>query len=127
MKKTFLFLVFSLSLLVLFAACGEHEGTFDFSGTACGYVECTLATQSISEQDHGYVIALDTPDSIGDDYYDADGNVHPNCVILYRTHYRFYDGDKVAGRMYLDPDYSKAICAYHSHLGLPEGVCEKLE
>ena len=127
MKKTLSLLVFSFYLLVFLAGCGEHEGTFDFSGIACGYVECTLGTQSISEQDHGYIIALDTPDSIGADYYDADGVLYTNCVILYRTHYRFYEGDRVSGRMYLDPDYSRAICAYHSHLGLPEGVCEKLD
>ncbi len=118
--------VCSISLLLL-TGCGEHEGAFDFSGTACGYLECTMATQSISEQDHGYIIALDTPDSIGLDYYDDEGTLYHNCVILYRTHYRFFSGDKVSGRMYLDEDYSKSICAYHYHLGLPEGVCTKLD
>lgn len=127
MKKTLSFLLLSSSLLLLLAGCGEHEGTFDFSGTACGYIPCTVESQSISEQDHGYVIDLDTPEGIGGEYYDDYGNLHHNCVILYRTHNRFYDGDAVSGRMYLDPDYSKAICAYHAHLDIPEGVCEKLD
>ncbi len=127
MKKTLSFLLLSSSLLLLLAGCGEHEGTFDFSGTAIYRLECTLPTQSISEQDFGYILELTTPEDIGADYYDADGNVHHNCVILYRTHNLFYDGDAVSGRMYLDPDYSKAICAYHAHLDIPEGVCEKLD
>ena len=120
-------LVFSITLLFSLAGCKEHEGTFGFSGTACGYIECTMATQSISEQDHGYIVALDTPTGIGSDYTDADGNLHTNCVILYRTRSRFHEGDIISGRMYLDDDYSKAYCAYHSHLGIPEGVCEKLD
>lgn len=126
MKRT-LFLPFVFCLLLSLSGCKEHEGTFSFSGTACGYVECTMATQSISEQDHGYVVALDTPENTGGDYTDDDGILHHNCVILYRTHTRFYEGDKISGRMYIDPDYSKAICAYHYHLDIPEGVCEKLD
>ena len=128
MKKTLSLLVFSFYLLVFLSGCGEHEGTFSFAGTAIYRLECTLPTQSISEQDFGYILELDTPEEIGADYYDADGNVHHNCVILYRTHTQLGENDKVSGRMYLDDDYSKAICTYHySKLGLPEGVCERLD
>ena len=128
MKKKLTLLVFSFYLLVFLAGCGEHEGTFSFSGKAIYRLECTLATQSIAEQDFGYVLELDTPADIGADYYDTENNVHHNCVILYRTHTRLEENDSISGRMYLDPDYSNAICAYHyGHLGLPEGVCEKLD
>lgn len=120
--------VLTFLLTLLLSGCGEHEGTFSFSGKAVNRLECTLATQSISEQDFGYIIALDTPDSIGADYIDNNGDTHSNCVILYRTHTRFEEGNTISGRMYIDPDYPRAICAYHyTRLGLPEGVCEKLD
>ena len=93
----------------------------------CAPSQITYVLSTRFTPDHGYVIDLDTPADIGGEYYDDYGNLHHNCVILYRTHNRFYDGDAVSGRMYLDPDYSKAICAYHAHLDIPEGVCEKLD
>ena len=128
MKKTLSVLVFSFYLSVFLAGCGEHEGTFDFSGKAIYRLECTMPTQSISEQDFGYILELTNPSDIGADYTDGDGTVHHNCVILYRTHTQFEENDIVSGRMYLDEDYSNAICSYHyTRLGLPEGVCEKLD
>ena len=116
-----------LGLLVCLSGCKKKVEDFAFSGVAIDRVECTMMTQSISEQDWGFVIELTTPSDIGGDYYDAQSNVHHNCVLLYRTRYNFVENDKVSGRMYLDDEYSKSYCAYHSRLGLPEGVCSQLD
>ena len=116
-----------LALALCLAGCKKKVEDFAFAGTAIYPIECTLPSQSIAEQDRGYVIELTAPDTIGDDYYDNDGIVHHNCVILYRTRTLITEGEKVSGTMYLDDDYSKAVCSYHYHLGIPEGVCTGLD
>lgn len=124
MKKTILL---SLLSLLFFSACKKNYDDFEFSGTVCGYMQCTLITQPISEQDYGYYVSLDTPDTIGKEYYDPAGVRYENCVLLYRTYDRFKANQKISGRMYLDDSYSKAYCSYHSTMDIPEAVCVSLD
>lgn len=112
---------------LLLCGCKDNTETFAFKGVVCGWSQCSLSTASISEMDFGYIVSLISPDTIGINYTDAQGRTHPNCVLLYRTRYRFYDGDSISGTMYLDDDYSKAYCSYHDQHGLPEGVCYRLD
>ena len=116
-----------LLALVLFAGCKKSHDTFRFEGSVCGYMNCTLESASIAEQDFGYFISLSVPDSVGKDYYSDDQKLFPNTVLLYSTHTRLKDGEKVSGEMYLDEDYSKAYCTYHSRLDIPQGVCYRLD
>ena len=124
MRKTLLFLALIPLLLV---SCGKNENTFDFSGKVVGYVDCTLNPTSISEMEFGYVVALDSPDSVGRDYTASDGIVMHNCVIHYRTKARYYDGDPISGSMFFDDRYSRAYCQIHRDYDLPEGVCYSLD
>lgn len=124
MKKTILL---AAATILLLAGCRKHEDAFAFKGVVCGYQECTLMSESVSSQDFGYYIALSSPDSIGKDYYGADSILHHNTVLLYSTRTRLKDGAEISGKMYLDADYSKAYCTYHSRTGIPEAVCYRLD
>lgn len=124
MRKTLLLLALIPLLLV---SCGKNENTFDFSGKVVGYVDCTLNPTSISEMEFGYVVALTSPDSVGRDYTTSDGIVQHNCVILYRTKARYYDGDPISGSMFFDDRYSRAYCQIRHDYDLPEGVCYSLD
>lgn len=123
MKRLSLILV---ALTLLMVSCGKRTDTFAFSGKVVDYYQCTLATASISEMDFGYVVSIDTPDSIGGEYT-TNGVTYKNAVLLYRTKASFKDGEAISGTMYLDDNYSKAYCQYHFHLGIPEGVCYTLD
>lgn len=124
MKK---YLIIILMVPLLMCGCKKKVSDFPFEGKVVGMVQCTMMTTSISEYDIGYIVNLTVPDSVGGDYM-ADKNVlYHNCVILYHTRSRFYDGDSIKGRMYLDDKYSAAYCNYHFDLGIPEAVCYSLE
>lgn len=125
MKKRYIFM--ALAAVLMMVSCGNEKDTFQFKGTVHGYVDCTLATASISEMDFGYIVALSTPDSIGADYTNGDGEKFKNCVVLYRTKTRLRDGDEISGKMYLDDQYSRAYCSFHTNKTLPEGVCYVLD
>lgn len=123
MKKYLLLLFIPL----LFCGCKKHVDEFAFKGTVVGYVQCSGIVTSISEFDMGYIIALDTPDSIGGDFTYNTKKVYHNCIVLYHTRSRFEDGEAVSGRMYLDDQYSAAYCNFHIDTGLPEGVCLSID
>jgi spore coat protein U-like protein len=114
------------ALTLLMVSCGKRTDTFAFSGTVIGYYNCTLNSASISEMDFGYVVNLDTPDSVGGEYI-SNGVTYKNAILLYRTRARYGEGETISGTMYLDDNYSKAYCQYHFHLGIPEGVCYTLD
>lgn len=122
MKKYLLFLLIPL----LFCSCKKKTDTFEFKGKVVYFLECTGMVTSISEYDMGYIINLQTPDSIGADFT-VNNTTHHNCVILYHTRSRFQNGDVISGRMYLDNKYSAAYCNFHHDTGLPEGVCYSLD
>lgn len=108
------------------AGCGKKADTFAFSGRVVGYVDCTMSSASVSEMDFGYIVDLDTPDSVGGAYA-SDGKTYSNAVILYRTRARIGQGEEISGTMYLDDNYSRAYCSYHYNWGIPEGVCYTLD
>ena len=124
MKKI---LLLTVIIPMLFMGCKKNENVFDFSGKVVGYIDCTINPASISEMEFGYVVALDSPDSVGRDYTASDGIVMHNCVILYRTKARYYDGDPISGSMFFDDRYSRAYCQIHRDYDLPEGVCYSLD
>lgn len=112
---------------MLFGGCKKKVEDFPFKGIVCGYMQCTSASASISEQDFAYVVSLSEPDSVGREYYGDNQQRYENCVLLYSTRTRCYDGDEISGRMYFDEDYSRSYCTYHSRLDIPEGVCSRLD
>ena len=122
MKKYLLLLLIPL----LFCSCKKKTDTFEFKGKVVYFLECTGMVTSISEYDMGYIISLQTPDSIGADFT-VNNTTHHNCVILYHTRSRFQSGDVISGQMYLDNKYSAAYCNFHHDTGLPEGVCYSLD
>lgn len=124
MKK---YLVIFLLVPFLMCGCKKKVNDFPFEGTVVGFVQCTMMTTSITEFDVGYVVNLASPDSVGGDYVGDNNKTYHNCVILYHTRTRFYDGDAIRGRMYLDDKYSAAYCNYHYKLGIPEAVCQSLK
>ncbi|MCQ2261279.1 MAG: hypothetical protein MJZ77_07825 [Bacteroidales bacterium] len=122
-KKT----LWLLLLLPLFlTGCNRDVETIKFEGVIRGYFDCTN-TSSIFEIEFGYIVALDTPDSLGADYTDGLGKTYHNCVVLYRTKAHFADSDTIRGELYLDEDYSRAYCTFHYDHSLPEAVCYALE
>ncbi len=123
MKKIILLLLIPL----LLCGCKKRVDDFAFKGKVVGYVQCSGMVSSISEFDMGYVIALDTPESIGGDYTFTEKKVYHNCVILYHTRSRLQNDETISGRMYLDDQYSAAYCNFHFETGLPEGVCLSLD
>lgn len=125
MKKVSL--LFAMAVALLLASCGKNKDAFEFEGTVRGFVNCTMATATISEMDFGYVVEVSSPDSIGADYVNSEGKVLHNCVVLYRTRTRIYEDEPISGEMYLDDKYSRAYCSYHFDLGLPEAVCYRID
>lgn len=124
MRKTIFFVLLAT---VLLCGCKKKVEDFAFRGIICGYVQCSSVAASISEQDFAYVVALSEPDSVGSEYYGDSQQRHDNCVLLYSTRTRCYDGDEISGRMYFDENYSRSYCAYHTNLDLPQGVCSRLD
>ena len=105
---------------------GKRPAVENSKGKVVYFLECTGMVTSISEYDMGYIISLQTPDSIGADFT-VNNTIHHNCVILYHTRSRFQNGDVISGQMYLDNKYSAAYCNFHHDTGLPEGVCYSLD
>lgn len=119
--------IICIALLMTLSGCKKKVDDVAFSGTVYEFCECTLSSMSISEQDWGYIVSLDTPKDAGRDYTDNEGNVHPNSIILYRTKTKYRSGQAIKGRLYFDDEYSRAYCNYHNVPDLPEAVCYSLE
>lgn len=125
MKKYLLIVVAALMMLT---SCRKNpDEIFSFEGTIVDSYNCTLV-MSVSDFDYGYVVQLDTPDSVGEKYIDATGAIYDNCVLLYRTKMVLPLDEHVSGELYFDDKYSRAYCSYHyPNLGLPEAVCYRLD
>lgn len=124
MKKLILVLA---AITLAFTSCKKNENAFHFEGTIVDGFNCTLQSANISDMDFGYVVALSTPDTVGEKYTSSNGKTYPHCVLLYRTKYRFHESDEISGSMYLDDNYSRAYCTYHYDLSIPEAVCYSLD
>ena len=108
----------SFFILNLFSSCTKHDEIV-FKGVIIDTRECTV---SYLKPDLGYVVKLDSPDSIGKPYT-LNGTTYQNAVILYDPNCRLYKNDKISGTFYLDDKYSRANCTIHwTDFQLPEGV-----
>ena len=117
MKKT----IIISAAIFLFAACNNYED-FEFAGTVIDYEMCN----GIS--DLGYAIDLSSPDTIGGDYTNRESETYHNVVVVYGADRMLRSGDKVSGRIYLDPNYSKTECSYnYTDRDVPEAVFTKLK
>lgn len=113
-KALFVFLAVSCLLV----SCRKHD-EIPFRGTIIDIRECTA---SYLQPDLGYVVKLDTPDSIGKPY-SLNGTTYKNAVILYDPPIRIFKNDHISGTFYLDDKYSRANCTIHwSDFDIPEGV-----
>lgn len=122
MKKYYLLLLTAASLL--FVGCRDYND-FEFEGTVVGYRYCSSLA---SIQDLGYFVRLDAPDSVGGSF-SVDGSTMKNVVVIYQSDRMLRDHDHIHGKIYLEPQYSKANCAIHStgaDKDLPEAVFTKL-
>lgn len=95
-----------LPLLLLLAACNNYDD-FAFSGTVIDHELCT------SLMDMGYAVQLDDPDSVGGDYLASDNKVYHNVVVCYQPDQIVKLNERISGRIYLDPNHSKAYCNYN--------------
>lgn len=107
-------------LLLMTASCVDHDD-FAFSGTVVDYEECT------SMFDFGYAIALTSPDTVGTDYVTRYGKEYHNVVVAYGADRILHENETVAGRMYLDPNYSHTQCNYHYDREAPDACFTDLE
>lgn len=105
MKRISLALAFAFSLAC--ASCINTYDDFEFSGTVVGMEMCTSAV------DIGYAISLEVPDSVGADYTASNDSIYRHVVVVYNADRRLRYGDRVSGRLYLDPHHSEAECYYH--------------
>lgn len=100
-------------------SCVKHD-EIAFSGTIIDVRDCNVSFGSY--QDAGFVVKLDSPDSIGEPYT-YNGKTYENCVILYDPGCRLYKNDKISGTFFFDDKYSRANCSIHwTDFHLPEGV-----
>ena len=116
MKKTILF-----SIIILFFAACDHYDDFEFTGTVVDYEECTGSS-------FGYAVALTSPDSIGGDYRNRDGEDCHNVVVIYGADRMLKKNKNISGRIYLSPKYSQSECTWrYTDRDVPEAVFTKLE
>ena len=105
MKKTLLLPIMLLALA--FAGCKDNYDDFEFSGTVVAMETCT------SMNDLGYAVSLSNPTDIGGDYKVSENETHHNVVVVYRADRMLKNHDHISGRIYLDPNHSKALCNYN--------------
>ena len=118
MKKRILALALSCCLA---AACTDYDD-FEFTGTVVDCESCIGLTE------FGYVVSLSAPDTIGGSYLTTSGVTTTNTIFIYGADRLLKEGNRITGRIYLDPNYSKATCHYHyPDRDLPEAVFTKLE
>ncbi len=118
MKK----ILFLAATLLLLTAC-KHKDDFAFSGTVIDYEYCT------SDSDIGFAVQLQSPDTLGGTYHTFTNEKYENVIVIFGNTKRIYNGDRISGRIYLDPNYSEAYCNYHyrdSRGDVPEAVFTEL-
>lgn len=115
--------VFSRTMLALaFAAtlvsCHKHP-EIDFAGRVIDIRQCT---GSYLDNNVGYIVQLEYPDSIGGTISTEDG-MATGLIVLYEPDRVIRVDDHIHGSFYLDDKYSRANCSLHyTDFELPEGV-----
>jgi hypothetical protein len=127
MKHSDYFKVLGLGLLawsLLLASCSKKD-EIAFRGTV---VDAKICTQSMAQPSFGYLVNLDSPDSIGHSYTTPTGVTFPNVVILYEPDRLIYKDDKIKGSFYFDDKYPRANCTvqWHDIDDIPIGVFTSL-
>ena len=117
MKK----LLYILAVATLLTACVKHD-EIEFAGKVVGIRNCT---PSYLDQNAGYMVQLDYPDSIGGSIT-AGENTAENLIVLYEPTEHIRVDDRIHGTFYLDNNYSKANCSMSYDEPLPEGVFLKV-
>ena len=117
------FVFSSMLLALLLASCTKHQ-EIEFAGTVTGIRQCSAA--SILDQNVGYIVKLDYPDSVGGTIETDDG-VASGLIVLYEPSRIIRVDDHIHGAFYLDDKYSRANCSVHyNDYELPEGVFTEL-
>lgn len=119
MKHKIKLLLLGLSCLCT-SACNNYDD-IEFVGVVVDYLECQ------SMYDVGYVVHIISPDTIGADYMTRDDTICHNAVIAYRSDRLLHAKDKIGGRFFFDPKYSRSECYYHFDHNVPEVVFTKLK
>lgn len=122
MKRYAFFKLTLLALLLTLTACKKHP-EIDFAGTVIDIRHCT---SSYLDNNVGYMVQLDYPDSIGGTISTDEGTA-TGLIVLYEPDRIVRVDDHIHGSFYLDNKYSKANCALHyTDYELPEGVFTEL-
>lgn len=125
MKKRFIFVVVIAMISTMLVSCRDYDD-FEFSGQMVGYRFCSSMN---SFQDLGYIVRIDSPDSIGGTLVGSDGETMDNVLVIYQSDRLLKDGQHIHGKIYLDSKFSKVNCNFHStgpDKDLPEAVFTKL-
>lgn len=104
------------------ASCQKHP-EIDFAGTVINIRQCT---GSFLDNNVGYIVQLDYPDSIGGTISNEEGTAS-GLIVLYEPNRVIHVNEHIHGSFYLDDKYSRANCSVHySDFDLPEGVFTKV-
>ncbi len=106
--------------LASLTSCIEHD-VFEFTGTVVGYQPCE------NLYNFGYAIALTSPDTIGGQYWSEDTVLYQNVVLVFGADRMLHPNDKVKGKIYMDPYFSKSQCNYSNTQEIPEAVFTELK
>ena len=104
--KRFYFLLLTSYFILTLTACNNFDD-FAIEGKVIDHEMCT------SVMDMGYAVQLDEPDSVGGTYLASDNKVYRNVVVVYKADQIVKRGERITGRIYLDPNHSKAYCNYN--------------
>lgn len=113
------FVFSSILLVLLLVGCQKHT-EIEFAGTVTGIRQCTSA--SYLDQNVGYIVQLEYPDSIGATIETSEG-VASGIIVLYEPNRIIRVNNHIHGTFYLDDKYSRSNCSLHyTDYELPEGV-----
>lgn len=111
-------LLLATAIATSVASCQKHP-EIDFAGTVINIRQCT---GSFLDNNVGYIVQLDYPDSIGGTLGSGE-DATSNLIVLYEPNRVIHVDEHIHGSFYLDDKYSRANCSLHySDIDLPEGV-----
>lgn len=112
----------SIIMCAALASCQKHP-EIEFAGTV---IDIRYCTASYFDNNVGYIVQLEYPDSIGGTISTDEGTA-TGLIVLYEPDRVVHVDNHIHGTFYLDDKYSRANCSLHySDLDLPEGVFTKV-
>jgi len=122
MKRKHLLILAAAVMSLMATSCVEHE-EIAFAGTVMDVLSCN---GSFFDENPGYIVKLDYPDSIGGTLTNESGT-SSNLIVLYEPTCRIMVRDHIHGTFYVDDKYSRVNCSLHwDNIDLPEGVFMKV-